>query len=354
MYAQYQCQSYSEQSGQVFIPNLPDLYYFSPENASRFRGDGGDVTGTGERVTTYIFTVPTLSVEHKCSGTVLSIKAQVIGQVRKVFDLLNLSSQFTVDETPREMCADLLGSVHMVCCTNGSLESGQFQFPASTFTIGVVTASSNFRLLTSVDGVTEYDKENFTESTEETLVLTLGDMLGGCNHSDHSLLLLQFWSKFNQLIIILNLAFLFYFFAVTCTNSVDPSTSSLRPGLIAGVVCGVLVACLLILVVVSRVALHRHHRKKQAVATTSTQPEAELLLPNHDGKSTDLDMQLPSPSRPGATLTQNPAYITTPDIPVKTNESYDGTTTTADHLYATASGEGPHMYTSDSEVYDYI
>ena len=105
-------------------------------------------------------------------------------------------------------------------------------------------------------------------------------------------------------------------------------------------VCGTLVACLLIvLVIVSTVALCR---KKHSATTNSTQPEEDSgPQANRTDTNTysvdcnnvvcDSSTHLPSDSpsqspRPEATLTQTPAHIKTADVPVKTtNEIYDVT-----------------------------
>lgn len=92
----------------------------------------------------------------------------------------------------------------------------------------------------------------------------------------------------------------------------DPSLSSLSarsPELIAGVVCGVSVACLLI-VLVTTVALLGHCHRKHAVITTSTQPQVELLsnqayVTATEVKSLDCNMSRST----SATLTQNPASL---------------------------------------------
>ena len=205
----YQCQSASEQSGQVFTPNIPD-FYFTPENAARFRGDGGNLTQTENRGNTYIFTLPPLSAERNCSGTVLSLqycfqaRARDIGNTLSVFDWLSLTrdgNQFTVNArfaapqvTPEEgMCANPPGGVQRVCCTTVSLASGRFQVPASAFTFGVVITNSNVRPLTFVDGVTEYDVESFIERPAGNPGPMPGDMFVGSSRTDHSLLLLRYF-----------------------------------------------------------------------------------------------------------------------------------------------------------------
>ena len=208
----YQCQSSLEQSGQVFIPNIPD-FYFTPENAASFRGNGGNLTTITQRGTTYIFTLPALSAQRNCSGTVLSIqhcfqaRARDIGQVRRVFDLLNVTidgGQFTVNERfsveatlQEEMCADPPGSVERVCCTNGSL---QFRLPASSFVFGVVITDNNIRLLTFTSAVTEYDVERWVRQPSGNYGPMPGDTFSaGDSQTDRSLLLLRFFlGKINK------------------------------------------------------------------------------------------------------------------------------------------------------------
>ena len=92
----YQCQPSSQNSDQVFIPNIPD-FYFDHASAALFRGDGdNNLTVTGSRGRTFVFTVPAVSPERNCSGAVMSIqychqaRANQIGQTHNIFDLITL------------------------------------------------------------------------------------------------------------------------------------------------------------------------------------------------------------------------------------------------------------------------
>ena len=174
----YQCQSSSEQSGQVFTPNIPD-FYFTPENAANFRGTG-NLTRAGAKGTTYIYTIPALSAERNCSGTLLSFQfcfqtwEKGLGTSLRVFELLNLTrddNTFTVNRrfitehtiARESICADIPASREKVCCTTARLQSRQLQFSASSFVLGVVLRSNRYRPLTFANEVTEFDVESFVE-----------------------------------------------------------------------------------------------------------------------------------------------------------------------------------------------
>ena len=135
------------------------------------------------------------------------------------------------------------------------------------------------------------------------------------------------------------------------------SESIARSGIVAGSVTVVLVLVLTVLILVSILLIWRTKVKKTSVTLQQTdlkvlQNDAYGITTDKADISMDCNMaygtsaHLPSPSQPGATLTQNPAYITTPNIPVKTNQSYGGIATTSldsDQLYATPRGEGEQV-----------
>ena len=66
----FQCQPSSDESGQVYTPNIPD-FYFNDENTADFRtGDEENLITLRNRLT-YIFTK---SSERNCTGNVVAIQ----------------------------------------------------------------------------------------------------------------------------------------------------------------------------------------------------------------------------------------------------------------------------------------
>ena len=156
----FQCQPSTEQSGQVYTPNIPDSYF----NATTL----GVSTELMEAVGgTYVFTIPAESEERNCSGTVvaiqycyhadLNVNNGESGREQSIFDLLSMTTldasnmltvqkRFTVKSTPiNDIC--MLGQRVMSmtphnCCTTTTLDtSQQFQIPPSSYTFGIQVLS---------------------------------------------------------------------------------------------------------------------------------------------------------------------------------------------------------------------
>ena len=146
----FQCQSSSDQSGLVYTPNIPDVY-FNDINAA--------VVPVLEPVspgTTYIYTIPSEQIlQHNCSGGVVSIQycyqtSNLGVDNTTIFNLLSLretGSVFTVDSSipirsdpSKEICTS--GNPKW-CCYNTPLSSNQLSIPSSEYTFGVVTFSGD-------------------------------------------------------------------------------------------------------------------------------------------------------------------------------------------------------------------
>ena len=133
------------QSGRVFTPNIPDLY-FNHTNAAAFRtGDGANLTTvTGDARTTFIYTTPP---ESACSGTVTAIQYCYHTTINNQLNFLRFLS-FSRDEfvitvksarnivgraIPQDnayVCSDYPGSNgHRVCCDTTNLATKQFWIP---------------------------------------------------------------------------------------------------------------------------------------------------------------------------------------------------------------------------------
>ncbi len=171
----FQCQASSEQNGQVLTPNIPDLY-FNHESAATL-SNGGDVT-TARAGITHIFTIPPLSPDRNCSGTVTAIQYcyRAEGEdsnARSAFKYLSMTVDeegiFTVERildvetTPlSETCSTIEMSQSRICCaTTPLLSSNQFQIASSNHTFGITVGSSNTTLLTFASSVPDYEIEQF-------------------------------------------------------------------------------------------------------------------------------------------------------------------------------------------------
>ncbi len=133
----FQCQSSSDQSGLVYIPNIPD-FYFNHTNAADLRTSGGSLVDSPTRVkgerATHIFTIPPESASRNCSGSLVSIqycyraRDQDINVEQTIFDLTSLISLnqcglfevkniTTISSTPRNsICTDVSGKIQQICC----------------------------------------------------------------------------------------------------------------------------------------------------------------------------------------------------------------------------------------------
>ena len=177
----FHCQFLSEESQLVYTPNIPDSY-FNDSNAARFRTrEGGNHLARSSR-RTYIFTIPSESVQRNCSGRVVSIQYCYqarngdIGQTRNIFNFLSLvqepvqnrvnrvqftvNSSITIQTTPQNsICTDPPGNIQQICCDTASLiDNDQFQIPLppSNYTFGVRIINNNVRPLIFTSSVTEY------------------------------------------------------------------------------------------------------------------------------------------------------------------------------------------------------
>ena len=157
----FQCQPTTDQSGRVFTPNIPDLY-FNHANAAAFRigAKANLTTVTRLSRTIFIYTTPP---ESACSGTVTAIQycyhAKInINTTPKLSFLrfLSLSRDgfdFTVSEErtgkANGACSDYPGSDgQRVCCgkINLATNNRQFRIP-SNYTFGVILLSNDIQPL---------------------------------------------------------------------------------------------------------------------------------------------------------------------------------------------------------------
>ena len=175
----FQCQFSSEPSGFLYTPNIPDSY-FNDENYRNNEIHDYDnnnmVTGSRDGVT-YVFTLPSESVQRNCSGRVDSIqycyqaRDNNRNKIQNVFKFLSLvqepvqdevqftvNSSITIQSTPKDsICSDPPGNIQQICCDSTSLSAtDQFQIPPSTYTFGVEIINKDVKPLVFTNRATEY------------------------------------------------------------------------------------------------------------------------------------------------------------------------------------------------------
>ena len=152
----FQCQPTTDQSGQVFTPNIPD-FYFNHANARALTQQGNLTALSEERRTIFVFTTPP---EATCNGTVLALEFCYLafdGEIDRRRDFFNFASltrnglQFTViDFDPFEINTNAEAAIcsflvddgddrQYICCETQTLPADeQFQIPSSDYAFGVV------------------------------------------------------------------------------------------------------------------------------------------------------------------------------------------------------------------------
>ena len=154
--ALFQCQHSTHQDGQVFIPNIPDLYFDHTNVAFKISELMRSRNGY-----TYFFTIPP---ERNCSGTVVAIQycygagQNRINNEQDVFSfhsvtrdgfVFTVTSSFTVRTTPQESkCTDveINGQTRYLCCDTTTLSAeNQFCISPKSYTFGVTIV--NHRVL---------------------------------------------------------------------------------------------------------------------------------------------------------------------------------------------------------------
>ena len=208
----FECQPTTDQSGQVFTPNIPESY-FNHTNALALTQQGNLTSLSVKKMTIFVFTTPP---ETTCSGTVLAVEfcylafdEEIDSEDREVFRFMSLSRlghQFTVidfkpfkiEANPRKaICSVLVEDSQYICCDTYTLPvNKQFQIPSSEFTsFGVVTRrnENEFRPLTFSGVNTEFRFPHLRgiptgnpDNTDRTFTFPAGDL-----QNEGSLLLLR-------------------------------------------------------------------------------------------------------------------------------------------------------------------
>ena len=103
----YQCQISADQGGLVYTPNIPDAH-FTEESAAQASAGVIPTLMKASNGVTYFFTLPPLSPERNCNGTVMAIqfcyhaelKTSEIGRPQDIFEFLVADRQnrlFTIN-----------------------------------------------------------------------------------------------------------------------------------------------------------------------------------------------------------------------------------------------------------------
>ena len=165
----FQCQSSTNQSGQIFTPNIPDLYFDASTIWSNRDNFTQDVPETG---LTHIYTIPTDSEGHNCSGTAVAIQycfeTNFTNVMRSSFDFLildqeELQLEFTVSRRIQlgpsiiNLCSTVSTDV-LTCCTTEDLSSAeQFQISSSPFTFGILPRFALLYSIPTENSVRQYE-----------------------------------------------------------------------------------------------------------------------------------------------------------------------------------------------------
>ena len=202
----FQCQPTTDQSGRVFTPNIPDLY-FNHANAAAFRigAKANLTTVTRLSRTIFIYTTPP---ESACSGIVTAIQYCYHAKINinitmpklSFLRFLSLSRDgfdFTVSEKStgeaNGVCSDYPGSDgQRVCCGKKNLATNnrQFRIP-SNYTFGVILLRNDIQPLAfSGTADMKYQFPHFVRrlSTSSPTSLTLNE---NDYQSDRYLLLMR-------------------------------------------------------------------------------------------------------------------------------------------------------------------
>ena len=161
----YQCRNSSERRGQIFTPNIPDMY-FNPQNILPQQLEES-MEGY-----TYIFPVPSQSAQGRnCSGDVAAFQYCYLSNNSNtnvdhpVFNLYfitvddNRYSLFNgqlVQTTSSKVCSTISGLSAIYCC---DVLSSSITLPPSSFTFGVQIQSGDARLLTFRPSSTDFNAQ---------------------------------------------------------------------------------------------------------------------------------------------------------------------------------------------------
>ena len=203
----FQCQSSSEDDEQVFTPNIPDLY-FDRENALNFRtaNPGANLTRLSQD-TTFIFTIPPVSAQRDCSGTVVAMQFcyefmgnpgnnavdafQFLSLTNDGLNNYTVNNSFTVQTAPSGICTDNPpGNINRVCCDK--VTTNQLQIPSSSYSFGIVL-TRDVLLIAFNSAASEYNFDHFQVPGFRTSIGTTTPLPENTLARNRSLPLLRFF-----------------------------------------------------------------------------------------------------------------------------------------------------------------
>ena len=177
----FQCQPSSDQSGQVYTPNIPD-FYFDPSNVATGESDRSlspnFPSTSSTRRAVYIFPIP---IESECSGTVVAIQYCYSGRESDLNSLFTVVQNFLaldgngtrrnsntlIESVPsNDKCVASSGRIH--CCDTMHLrQEQQFEIPPTPvpFAFGLrINRNSDGQLLTFSDIFYDYVVNGYQET----------------------------------------------------------------------------------------------------------------------------------------------------------------------------------------------
>ena len=196
----YQCQISSDQGGLVYTPNIPDAF-FDQQYAADSSTGGMPTLMEARDGFTYFFTLPPLSPERNCSGTIVAIQfcyradlnsGEIMGgDPQEIFEFLvtdredslfTITSRFSVEATSSDSNCVIGNRIPPNtphdCCTSFEPPSELLnQIPSSSFTFGIRILDMDFKPFVFRDSVLELRVEQFQTAATNTAgdIFTLGE-----------------------------------------------------------------------------------------------------------------------------------------------------------------------------------
>ena len=162
------CQRSAALAGDVYTPNIPDLY-FNRENTATFSTSQNANLTTLLESRTYFFTIPRLSAQRNCSGTFTTIQycyqvnlSTIPSPIFSFYFATREGSSFTVDRsflvTPSMSKCTSIAADLLICCETRDLSvREQISIRSSEFTFGLVSRDMQF--ISFADSATEFNVE---------------------------------------------------------------------------------------------------------------------------------------------------------------------------------------------------
>ena len=201
--ALFQCQHSTHQDGQVFTPNIPDLYF-----NHTYAADMEHMLTQLSNGVTYFFTIPPESAERNCSGTVVAIQYcyrvrwNIINSTQDVFSFhsvtrdgfdFTVTSSFTVRTTPHQESECAQSRRWYLCCDTITLSAeNQLSISPESYTFGVTMVNTTVYVRPYAFKDTEFMLEQFQVSLDTLLVGSSYNLTTSTSMVTGGLLLMRF------------------------------------------------------------------------------------------------------------------------------------------------------------------